>query len=83
MLIKSLLENGPLEAIERHSCFIVFSTEESFLSGWIAVAWCSGRPEALDIAGELIPPETWAGITRNPPSLGFEPQLILHLRADP
>ena len=31
------------------------------------------RPEALDCR-VLIPPETWSGLTRNPPSLGFEPQ---------
>ena len=31
------------------------------------------RPEALD-SRVLIPPEAWSGLTRNPPSLGFEPQ---------
>ena len=31
------------------------------------------RPEALDCR-VLIPPEAWNGLTRNPPSLGFEPR---------
>ena len=31
------------------------------------------RPEALDCR-VFIPPEAWNGLTRNPPSLGFEPQ---------
>ena len=26
------------------------------------------------LQGGFIPPETWSCLTRNPPSLGFEPQ---------
>ena len=31
------------------------------------------RPEALD-SSVLNPPEAWSGLTRNPPSLRFEPR---------
>ena len=51
----------------QHDMPFVFVVRMGFLC---VVLW---RPEALD-CGVLIPAETWSWLTRNPPSLGFEPR---------
>ena len=55
----------------RHVVLLLYTIRYHFTDGMpCVVLW---GPEALDCS-VLIPPEAWSWLTRNPHSLGFEPQ---------
>ena len=56
-----------------HTCTSHLLTRSYVWSAWNALRGALEAGGPLDCR-VLIPPETWNGLTRNPPSLGFETQ---------
>ena len=68
--VASILAGRPITLEVSIVFFRAFVNSVDPDGGPCVVLW---RPDSLDCR-VLIRPETWSGLTRNPPSLGFEPQ---------